>query len=338
MSTRYVVTCECGWTCTYSAPGRAAFGVSRHTCPEPAREHRRACRTCGWSGTYRSAAMADARKGIHACQRHLDNAAAQARGLARKAAVDKTPKPCLHKHAHHVHGTHACYVLDACRCPRCTNANRIYERDRSRAHAYGRWDHYVDAEPVRQHARELMAAGMGLKRIVATGAISQGGIWKLLYGKRRPDGTRVPSRRVTKDVAARVLALQLDLADGARVPAHGSVLRVRALVALGWSQSKLAARLGIDRGNFHLTGTMYTTARTATAVRTLYAELSMTRPPETNQRERIAASRSRNYAANLGWLPPLALDDDRLDDPGYEPWFDYDPTDEGAPEDLAGAA
>lgn len=50
-------------------------------------------------------------------------------------------------------------------------------------------------------------------------------------------------------------------------------------------------------------------------VRAHLAELSMTLPPETNQRERIAASRSRNYAKARGWLPPLMLEDvDPLDD------------------------
>jgi DNA-directed RNA polymerase specialized sigma24 family protein len=35
----------------------------------------------------------------------------------------------------------------------------------------------------------------------------------------------------------------------------------------------------------------------------------MTLPPEIEHRDKIAASRARRYAANAGWLPPLALDD-----------------------------
>ena len=334
MATRYEATCECGWSGSYSAPGRAALWLAKHVHLQPEREHRRSCRTCGWSGVYRSAAKASYAKRSHSCQKHLDESAARIRGQARKAAVDRTPKPCVHKQATHRHGTHACYVLDACRCPRCTNANRLYEAERARLHAYGQWDNYVDAEPARQHVLALMAQGMGMKRIVATGAISQGSMWKLLYGKRRPDGTRTPSRRITKRVAGQLLAVELDLADGVRVDAHGTVLRIRALVALGWSQSKLADQLGVMRCNFHLAGTMHTSARMARAVRDLYAALSMTLPPEDAWRDKIAATRARNHAADRGWLPPLALDDDRLDDPGYEPWFEHGIDEHDDDEDL----
>jgi hypothetical protein len=51
------------------------------------------------------------------------------------------------------------------------------------------------------------------------------------------------------------------------------------------------------------------TAGRARQVAALYDDLSMTPPPETNQRERIAASRSRNFARQRGWAPPLAWDD-----------------------------
>lgn len=35
------------------------------------------------------------------------------------------------------HGTHAAYVLDRCRCDRCRQANKLYERDRARLHRAG---------------------------------------------------------------------------------------------------------------------------------------------------------------------------------------------------------
>jgi hypothetical protein len=59
----------------------------------------------------------------------------------------------------------------------------------------------------------------------------------------------------------------------------------------------------------------------ATADRTieLYDRLSMTLNQPTTQREKIAASRSKSYAKQHGWLPPLALDDEHLDDPQYDP-------------------
>ena len=265
--------------------------------------------------------MADHRKRIHSCEKWLRRAEAAARRSAREAALDRTPRPCLHKEADHQHGTYACYVLDQCRCIPCTRANAAYEQDRTRQQAYGRWNGLVDAEPARQHIQDLMAAGMGLKQIQKAG-VSTGTLTKLLYGIDRPDGThRPPAARIRPATAERLLAVKLHLAPGAKVDATGSIRRVRALVALGWSQSKLAARLGIRRSNFHFaTGRRaQCTKAHADAIVALYDTLSMTVPPEVDHRDKAAASRARRYAKERGWLPPLALDDDRLDDPDYEP-------------------
>lgn len=299
------------------------------------------CRRCGWKGTYDTAARADYARRRHSCERWAAKIAGQQRRAEKMATVDRTPKACLHKEADHQHGTRACYVLDKCRCLPCARANADAEAQRERQKAYGRYDKYVEAEPVRAHVRALGAQGMGLKRVAREAGVSTGTLSKLMFGVYRATGTgggrngpgekiREPSKRVLRSTAEKVLAVDLSLADGALVPAHGTVLRMRALVALGWSQSKLADRLGIQRSNFTLaTGQWEVTARHARAAAALYEELSMTLPPTATHRDRIAASRARNYANARGWLAPLALDDERLDDPGYEPWFDEptDPTD-----------
>lgn len=269
----------------------------------------RSCRTCGWTGTYVSAGRGDYAKRIHSCEKHLAKAAAHARGEARRADVDRTPKPCLHKQAHHEHGTRNCYVRDSCRCDPCASAATAYERDRTRQQAYGRWDNYVDADPARDHVRALMAAGMGLKRICEVGGASGGQLWKLLYGKKRPDGTRVPSRRIMKDVSERLLAVRVDLADGALVDATDTTRRLQALVALGWSQSKLAVRLGLKPTNFGplVHGRRAVTVETARAVHALYAELVDCAPPRATHRDKIAYARSVRMAAERGWTPPLRV-------------------------------
>lgn len=288
-------------------------------------EFHRSCRVCGWKGTYTSARMADYGKRRHSCARWLAKAAAAERGRERMAGVDRTPKSCLHKEADHQHGTYACYVLDACRCPPCANAHRVYETNRIRQQAYGRWDNYVDAAPAREHIRSLMAQGMGLKRIVAVSDISQGLLWKLVYGKKKPDGSQIPSKRVRKDTEARILAITLDLASGACVDSTGTTRRIQALVALGWSQSKIAARIGVHPGNLTpiAHGARQVSVATEAAVRALYDELSMTLPPEETHRDKIAASRSRSYAKAHGWLPPLAWDDEQLDDPAHRPSLEH---------------
>jgi hypothetical protein len=282
------LTCPgCGWSGKKTTPGRAAYALSRHSC----------------------------------IRRHAKDAA-RARGAARAAAVDRTPKPCHHKRADHEHGTRACYTLDKCRCPPCARAVSTYETDRIKSHAYGRWGNYVDAGPSRAHIAALTNAGMGLKRIVAVSQVSQGVLWRLMYGKRHPDGTRTPSARVTATNQARILAISLDLADGARIDSTGTTRRIQALVTLGWSQAKIAHQLGILPSN--LTPLVHgrrpvVTAATSRAVAALYDGWSMQLPPETNQRERIAASRARRYAKQRRWAPPLAWDDEAIDNPAARP-------------------
>lgn len=279
----------------------------------------RSCDVCGWAGVYSTERMADKWAGLHSCEKRLASAARSERYRQKLAAVDRTPKPCVHKVARHEHGTRAAYVLDKCRCYPCRDAAVETERERYRQQAYGRYDKYVDAEPSRQHLRRLMDQGMGLKRIAATSDLSQGLIWKLLYGKRRADGTMRPTKRVHRTTQARVMAVKLDLADGALVDGTGARRRVQALVALGWSQSKIAELLQVDRSNFNFAREDHERVTVANdrAIRALYDELSMRLPPESSHRHKIAASRSRRYAKDRGWLPPLAWND--IDDPSETP-------------------
>lgn len=316
----YRAVCGCGFDREYSTEAYAERGLHRHRCADYRTTHRRSCRACGWSGVYRSAAKANASKRAHSCQKWTGRAAAKARGDARKAAVDRTPKPCLHKQADHQHGTRTAYVLDRCRCLPCSRANAAAESDRERQKAYGRYDWFVSAAQARAHVLHLMDQGMGLKRIVAVSGVAQGTLWKLVYGKRQADGVQKPTRRITHHVHDRLMATRLNLADGARVDSTGTHRRVQALVAIGWSQQKIANRLGMNRGNF---GTMMSrttvTRRTRDTMVAIFDEWSMRLPPATNQRERGSASRARNHAKAHGWVPPLAWDDDAIDDPNARP-------------------
>ena len=311
MSVRYVVTCDCGWTRTYARDVTAA-ALARHACPEPPRTHRRYCRTCGWSGTYKHAKVADRAKRQHSCAWQAKRREARARREARQAMRDRTPKPCLHKHARHQHGHRAAYVLDKCRCDPCTEAANAYARDTSRQQVYGRWDHYVDAEPVREHLRALMASGMGLKRIVALGHASGGTLNKILYGHPNADGTRrPPARRVRKETAQRVLAIRLDLAPAAPVDAEPTRRRLQALVALGWPVYRLGQRLGMRHpGNLWpvVSGHReHVTRATAEAVRDLYATLADQSPLTGSPARDAAVTRARRYAKARGWNPPLRI-------------------------------
>lgn len=277
---------------------------------------------CGWAGTYPTQKKADWCLRKHSCDRWRAKTAAAARAAARKAAVDHTPKPCHHKRTRHTHGTHACYVLDRCRCHPCSAANATYEKQRVRQQAYGRWNGLVDAAPAREHIRALQAAGLGLKRVAALSGVPHGSLSKLMYGTRRADGTtRAPSQRIKPATAAAVLAVRATLDDlGATVHVDGTGTRRRlqALVAIGWSVSELGRRLSMD--NVHRTiKTERVNAGTARAVRALYDQLWDTPPQPATRWERAAVSRVHADARRAGWAPPLAWDDDTIDDPAATP-------------------
>ncbi|HXJ28558.1 MAG TPA: hypothetical protein VNH17_22790 [Streptosporangiaceae bacterium] len=165
----------------------------------------------------------------------------------------------------------------------------------------------------------LTGSGMGWKRVAELSGLSTGAVSRLLYGG---PGDRPPTRRIRPETEAAILAVRpvLDLMrDGAPVDGTGTRRRVQALVARGWSQARLAARLGMKPSNLgHL---IYrrpmVTAATARAMRDLYEELWDRNPPEEAHRDKIAASRARRYAAERGWPPPLAWDD--IDDPRAVP-------------------
>jgi len=279
MRTEVVSYCACGYATKPCTPARAAYSFGRHSCDT-----------------------------------HRERVARRQRRLDRLAASGPE-QPCTHP-ARHVHGTYVAYVIDLCRCRPCRDANRAYVAGLTRRTMYGKAA-YVDAGPARAHIEALTAAGMGLKRIVAVSDISQGLLWKLIYGKTRPDGTRTPSKRIRAATQTAILAVRLDLADGARIDSTGTTRRIQALVAVGWSQSQLAARLGILRSNFTAIaqGRTDVTVAHAKAVSALYEQLWDQVPEHAQWRAHIAYSRAVNYAAAAGWVPPMAWSEETIDDP-----------------------
>jgi len=90
----------------------------------------------------------------------------------------------------------------------------------------------------------------------------------------------------------------------------GTQRRLRALAAIGWRTEDLAERLGMPRRNVHLLRTKPRTPTinrtTAERVARLYEQLSGRPGPSELTRKRARAR---------GWAPPMAWDDERLDDP-----------------------
>jgi transcriptional regulator with XRE-family HTH domain len=282
----------------------------------------RTCEDCGHVGRYKSRGLAEYHFPRHSCALVQERRDRAERRL-RKLTGEGVKCDCRHPYARHQHGTRDAYCLDKCRCHPCKVANRHSEQDRRRERAYGRPGALVDAEPARRHVRGLMAGGMGLKQIAAVSGVARGRLTDLLYGRGSADPREVrpPRKRIHRDLAASLLAVQLTLAPGAHIPNVGTQRRIQALVAVGWSMTRIAAELGMGRSNFGPVahGARNVTVATAQAVAALYDRRWDQAPPTSTTADLTAYRRARRYAADHGWVPPLAWDDGALDDPDARP-------------------
>jgi hypothetical protein len=277
---------------------------------------------CSWHGEYDTEPKARYALRRHSCDRARRRAQAAVERARRRNERDRTVRPCTHKRAHHEHGTHTRYKLDGCRCDPCYEAAIEYERQRRRKVHYG-YQAFVDARPAAEHLRALMAAGMGWRRVAAAANLEPSVVYPLLYGKVDRNGGRPRTKARARTVNA-ILAVPMptldELGGGTIVPNAGTVRRVQALATLGWSVKQIAARAGINhQAIYGALGGRDVVVSTARAVRDVYDQLWSTPAPEGDRWERIAATVARRRAEECGWLPPLAWDDDTIDDPKARP-------------------
>ena len=186
-----------------------------------------------------------------------------------------------------------------------------YLRRRYREKAYGRWNPWADAAPVRDHVRALHdATGADYRQIAAAAGLGTHRVGHLLHGN--PSDGKPPARKIRRDAAQRLLALtgaELRPNPRALVPAAGSRHRLRALVATGRPASALTAELGMGEHPVRdiISGRSgQVTAATRDAVRGLYDRLWDVPPPEHTPAQRQAASlrprprRTRRLATTHG--------------------------------------
>lgn len=141
------------------------------------------------------------------------------------------------------------------------------------------------------------AAGVGVRNLVALRAGEQ--TW------------------IHSDVRDRIMACVPAL-EAPTVPAIGSARRIRALVAMGWRYVDLEPETGISSKELSrlATDSQLRIGRVrAGMVAEAYDRLSMTTGP---------SSKARVRARRKGWAPPLAWDDETIDDPMESPeeWVD----------------
>lgn len=219
------------------------------------------------------------------------------------------------------HRNLTCVKEYRCRRPECRARSAEYDRTRNRLVAYGRWQPFTDAEPVRAHIRMLMSYGIGWQRICRLAGVANGCVSRILYGA--PHEGRGPTRKVRTTTADKILAVKPSfdhLAPGARVDGTGTRRRLQALVANGWPQLRLGHELGTrhHRLIWDQIRKDIVSADTARKVREIYEQLWNVDPASRGIAPRHI-ERAKQVAAVNGWVPPAAWDDDYIDSPAATP-------------------
>lgn len=198
-------------------------------------------------------------------------------------------------------------------CPACQRIQVSYDRRRRRMIAAGTWQYRVPADTVVAHINALRAAGMTLTGIARTGHLAPKTVFAVMHEHRKtiqgPTAAAIFSVRPHPTVPA------------GHVLAVGTTRRVRAFVAAGYSLADIARRL--DK---HLQAVWemawerqrYLAISTHRAVADLYEQLSTTPGP---------SRRARNTGRRNDWAPPMAWDDDAIDDPAGQPSLGNESTD-----------
>jgi hypothetical protein len=206
-------------------------------------------------------------------------------------------------------------------------SHREYVRWRSRQIAYGRWQPWAGAGPVREHVQRLRQAGASYQAIAGAAEVSVMTVHRLLHGC--PQHGRPVPERIRVAQAHQLLAVTPGRICTGRRCAAGSRHRLRALAAVGHAPAALARQLSLPPHQVQriVRGEARTVSpATDAAIRSCYDQLWNQQPPERTGREHAAATAARRRAEREGWPPPMALDDDRIDDPTYRPRARWRPT------------
>jgi len=172
----------------------------------------------------------------------------------------------------------------------------------------------VSARPVREHVLKLRAAGGTYESIghaAGTGAMTV----HCIANARRP--------HVQAEVASRLLAVsEADIRSMLASPPGGIMWRLRALVAMGHTCSRMAAATGIPPATLRriVRGDAITVSPALRQeVLALFDAWWDKTPPQRTRQEKLAVGIALKRAALNDWPCPAGLDEDELDQPGYQP-------------------
>lgn len=179
----------------------------------------------------------------------------------------------------------------------------------------------IDAAPTRAHLAHLRSFNISVRTIHRLSGVSMKALGSLIWGTEG----RPPTGQVRQETADRLRSVQIRpelFAPGTKIGSTGTARRLQALQANGWSPSLLAAEMTTSKehvrklsfGQFDRV--LVTTALTVKAV---YERLWDVLPPQDTPHEVGGAKRVCRKAARYGWAPPMAWDDESIDDPAAVP-------------------
>lgn len=193
------------------------------------------------------------------------------------------------------------YKTDRCRCFTCRLDYSRHQRDIKAGK--GPWAvDFMPIEPVVEHLGHLSASGVGYRRVAELTGVPAMTLRRWLYQRE--------AVMCRKALAERVLAV--DEATPARrwLDKTGTERRIKALGANGWPLADIARRIGWRRHNLvQIFERSEVFPRTFTRVAEVYDELWDQQPEPSRWVTRAKAIASRD-----GWFPPLAWDDETIDD------------------------
>lgn len=176
-----------------------------------------------------------------------------------------------------------------------------YSRDRARGRP-----RYVAAHETRARLMDLVDADVPLRAIAQATGLSDTAVGHLVAGRRE-----LVHRHTAELVADLSLADVFDRASG-NVPSIGATRRIQALMAIGWRKADLEVA-GVPAAQLVTRTRARVSVQGWRRTREVYERLSMTPGPSQTCRDR---ARARGYA------PPLAWDEDAIDDPRSAPHVD----------------
>jgi hypothetical protein len=193
--------------------------------------------------------------------------------------------------------------------------------DRGEAGKYTQWQAQPASpgqrEAARHHVTRLRQDGGTYRSIAAAAALSPAAVRGLATGRRRAQpGTATAVLTVTSRTLPR-----------ARLDAGGTRLRLRALHVMGHGSARIARAIGVHPVTIRqlVRGDARTVSlRLRDAIADLYDAWWDKRAPARTRFERAAATAARQRAIAGNWCA-AALDDDRLDTPGYRPRYGWKP-------------